>query len=244
MRRLILILLLISTLSAFFVSCSNLSGNVVEYPDIYTLEYCSANYIDADPNLLYTVSADNSIGKIDVSGGYASYYAIKDVPIDDYLLLDEAIMFVPLSYKIVKNKNNTKLPQQEILSYEIKSITIYSLSDDLDALDKRALGDKMVEEIIACIDNNEASAFQDYIIDCIETKNYKTAGIAGDAHKPVEGIHLRVVFECYENLVWDSGIYEQNDIYYIVFYTPADSPNGGWVQNWMPINQELAELIP
>ena len=66
-------------------------------------------------------------------------------------------------------------------------------------------------------------------------------GFSGDMaessqYPPVD--RNRIMKSIYDNLV------APNDIYYIVFYTPADSPNGGWVQNWMPINQELAELIP
>ena len=197
MTKFISILLASVMLLSIFSSCNNQENNIVEYPELLTPEYCSANYIEADPNLIYLVSADNSIGKIDVSGGYASYYAIKDVPFDDYLLLDEAIMLAPLSYKIVKNKNNMDLSQQEILSYETESLIIYSISDDLSEFDKRDLGNKMVGEIISSANDNDTIAFQKHIIDCLETKNYKTAGIAGDAYEPVEGIHLRVIFECY-----------------------------------------------
>lgn len=244
MTKFISILLASVMLLSIFSSCNNQENNIVEYPELLTPEYCSANYIEADPNLIYLVSADNSIGKIDVSGGYASYYAIKDVPFDDYLLLDEAIMLAPLSYKIVKNKNNMDLSQQEILSYETESLIIYSISDDLSEFDKRDLGNKMVGEIISSANDNDTIAFQKHIIDCLETKNYKTAGIAGDAYEPVEGIHLRVIFECYENLAWDSGLYKQNDTYYIVFYTPTDNLNDGWIQNWLPINQEIVRLMP
>ena len=243
MKRSLSMILSLLVLLILFSSCTTSNNNRFEYPDIYTTEYCSANYIEADPNLLYTVSADNCIGQIDVPGGYASYYAIKDVPLDEYLLLDEAIMFAPFSYQIVKNKNNTKLPQQEILSYEIKSIIIYSLSHDLDILDKRTLGDKMVEEIIASVDHNDASAFQDYIIDCLANNNYLIAGEVVGSLESVEFINLRVIFEGYENLVWDSGISKQNGTYYIVFYM-INEMNGGWRQIWLPLNQEIAALIP
>ena len=244
MKKFISILLCSSFIMTFFTSCKKHDDNIVEYPEMYTPEYCSENYIEADPNLIYTVSADNDIGKTDIPGGYAKYYAIKDVPIDDYLLLDEAVMFAPLSYKIVKNKNNLDIPQQEILSYKIKSVLIYSQSKDLDVSDKKALGEKMVDEIVASMDGNDATAFQNHIIDCIETENYREAGTEGDLYEVVENIHVRVVFENYENLAWDSGLFKQNDAYYIVFYTPVDSPDGGWIQNWIPVSQGLVDLIP
>lgn len=228
----------------FFSSCNKHDNNIVEYPEMYTPAYCSENYVEADPNLIYTVSAENDIGRIDVPGGYARYYAIKDVPVDEYLLLDEAVMFAPLSYKIVKNKHNLDLPQQEIVSYKIKSVLIYSQSKDLDELDKKALGEKMVDEIVASIDGNDATAFQSHIIDCMQTKNYKEVGIAGDLYD-ILNIRVRVVFENYENLVWDSSLYKQNDTYYILVHTYVDDSWGsGWKQNMFPINQKLAELIP
>ena len=227
-----------------FSSCQKRENYVVEYPELYTPEYCTNNYIQADPNLLYIAYADNSIGRIDVPGGYARYYAIKDVPVDEYLLLDEAVMFAPLSYKIVKNKYKSDLPQQEIVSYKIKSVLIYSQSKDLDELDKKALGEKMVDEIVASIDGNDATAFQSHIIDCMQTKNYKEVGIAGDLYD-ILNIRVRVVFENYENLVWDSNLYKQNDTYYILVHTYVDDSWGsGWKQNMFPINQKLAELIP
>lgn len=243
MKKIIFILLCSSIIIMFITSCNKHDDNIVEYPEMYTPEYCSENYIEADPNLIYTVSADNDIGKIDIPGGYARYYAIKDVPIDKYLLLDEAVMFAPLSYKIVKNKFNLDIPQQEILSYKIKSVLIYSQSKNLDELEKKALGEKMVDEIVASIDGNDAIAFQNHIIECVEKNNYRETGMSGDIYEALENIHLRIVFEEYENLAWDSGIFKQNDKYYIVFYTPVDSNAGGWVQNWLPINQELVDLL-
>ena len=132
MKKLIFLLMVLIV----FSSCQKRENYVVEYPELYTPEYCTNNYIQADPNLLYIAYADNSIGRIDVPGGYARYYAIKDVPIDDFLLLDEAIMFDPLSYKIVKNKYNLDLTLQDILSYKIKSVLTYSQSKDLDNMEK------------------------------------------------------------------------------------------------------------
>ncbi len=243
MKNLISIFLCFSILVMLVTACNKHDDNIVEYPKMYTLEYCNKNYIEADPNLIYTVSADNDIGKIDVPGGYASYYAIKDVPIDRYLLLDEAIMFAPFSYKIVKNKYNSDIPRQEILSYKIKSVLLYSQSKNLDGSDKRALGEKMVGEIVASIDDNDAITFQNHIIDCIETNNYRKSGISGGIYEVLESLHVRVVFENYENLAWDSGLFKQNDTYYITFYTPDDSDDGEWIQNWLPIKQELVELF-
>lgn len=228
-----------------FSSCAKKDEYIVNYPESYTVDYCVNNYIRADPLLVHLRASDNKIaGHIEIPGGVAYYRAIKDVPLDDYLLCDEAILFfAPLSHKIVKNKNNSNLPQQEILSYKIRSVILYYTNPDLDGSDKMKLGEKMMGEVIASIDGDGATAFQNHIIDCIETNNYKKSNIAGDLYD-VMNIHVRVVFENYENLVWDSVLCKQNGTYYMVFHTPADSPDGGWIQNRIPINQELAELIP
>lgn len=237
-------------LASIFSSCSKSDEYLVTYPQEYTTSYCNDNYIQADPNLMYIRRADNDIGKIDIPGGYASYYAIKDVPINEYLVLDEAIIFAPLSYEIVKNKNNNDLLEQEILSYPIKSVQIYLKTGSIanDNIDKKRLGDDLVGEYISSIDGEKAVAFQSHLIESLEMGNYRKTGLAGDLLDVVEKngnpICLRVIFENHENLVWDSGLFKQNDTYYIVFYTPYDSSDGEWVQNWLPINQELAELIP
>ena len=237
-------LLSVMLIMCMFSSCANTDEYIVNYPESYTLDYCIDNYVNADPNLIYLRVADNRIGRMDVPGGFASYCAIKDVPICDYLLLDENIMFAPLSYKVVKNINNLNLPQQEILSYDLESVIIYSIAKDLDETNEKKLGVEMISEIIASTDCDGATAFQNHIIDCIGTNNYRETGIAGDLFEAVENIRVRVVFKDYENLAWDSGLFKQNGSYYIVFYIPVDYPDGGWTQNWLPINQELVELIP
>lgn len=229
-------------------SCSKLNNYLVTYPQDYTTSYCSENYIQADPNLMYLRSADNAIGTIEIPGGSASYYAIKDIPLDEYLLKDEAVLFAPLSYKIVKNKNNNNLPTQEILSYTVKSVTLYLVRNERNNIDKNNLGSDLVDEYVVSISGEEAIAFQSHIIECLENDNYRETGLGGDLLDNViengKQVCLRISFEDYDNLVWDSNIYMQNDVYYIVFYTLSEETNGYWVQNWLPLYEEFVKLLP
>lgn len=236
-------------LVCMFTSCSKSNEYLVTYPQKYTTSYCNDNYIQADPNLMYIRIADNDIGKVDIPGGFAKYYAIKDVPVDEYLVLNKSVIFAPLSYEIVKNKNNNDLLGQEILLYPIKSVQIYlKTNSTVNDINKKELGADLVGKYVSSIDGEKAVAFQSQIIENLTKGNYRATGLAGDLLEVVEKegnpICLRVIFENYENIVWESGLFKQNDAYYIVFYTPVDSHNGEWIQNWLPISQELVELIP
>lgn len=263
MKKFLICLLAITTLlPCTLSSCSKVLRKadeyIVTYPENYTVDYCNENYIEADPNLLYLRVADNDIGRIEIPGGGARYRAIKDVPLDEYLMFDESIMFAPLSYKILKNKNNLDLPQQEILSYKIKDIKIYRQTYDteIEPVDKYKLGAKMVEEELSSISGEKTDAFQAHIIECLEQGNYhKNYGKQyGYVFNPNivrsndRKVRLRVTFENYENLVWDTTIYEKKNKFYIDFYTPSDSPDGGWLPNYIPLdeefNEKIAELIP
>jgi len=238
MKRILIFSLCILLLLNVLSSCVQKDNYIVEYPEMYTTTYCSENYIEADPNLVHLRAADNDLGKIDVPGGNAKYCAIKDVPLDEYLLFDEYVMFAPLSYQIVKNKNNTALPVQEILSYKIKSVDLYLPAYWKDIyLDKRELGRNWVKEQISSVDVDGAIAFQTYVIECFENGNLIPMG---DPAYELTSIQLRVIFEDYENLVWDSSIYSLNGNYYILFYTWETD---GWAQNLMPLEQGIVELV-
>lgn len=244
MKKITICLLFIFLLNVFS-SCAGKDEYLVDYPEKYTTSYCSENYIQADPNLVHLRAADNDLGRIEIPGGGARYCKIKDIPLDEYLLLDQYIMFAPLAYKIVKNKNNTDIQVQEILSYKVKSVNIYLEAEKKNmSAEMRKLGLGLVEEYIATVDGADAEAFQSHLIECVEKGNYTKTGPGGYAfiRKDNNIVNLRVSFENYENLVWDSQIKIKDDTYYIVFYTPYTSV-GEWSSNYLPINQEMADLI-
>ena len=115
-------------------SCSHSDEYIVTYPQKYITAYCEENYIRADPNLIHLIAAENEIGKIEIPGGWGYYRAIKDVSMEDYLVMTKVIMFGINGRDIVKNKNNDALPEQEILSYHIKKIEIYKNEKSLKEL--------------------------------------------------------------------------------------------------------------
>ena len=179
MKKILICLLAITTLlPCALSSCSKVLRKadeyIVTYPENYTVDYCNENYIKADPNLLYLRVADNDLGKNNVKGKNGNFRAIKDVPLDEYLMFDEALLLYSLSYEIIKNKNNLDLPQQEILSYKIKDIKIYRQTYDteIEPVDKYKLGAKMVEEELSSISGEKTDAFQAHIIECLEQGNY------------------------------------------------------------------------
>jgi hypothetical protein len=111
-------LLAILLLCMVFSSCSY----KVEYPEDYTPEYIAENYTMADPNLTPLYAASNGI----YSGEFANccyYYAIKNVPLDEYLFAHSSMLFMNNAYNVLKKKDKD-LPSQEILSYDIQNIPI------------------------------------------------------------------------------------------------------------------------
>ena len=224
MKKLISIILCFFAMITLFPPCSkcdNNDDNYVEYPEMYTYKYCSEHYVLADPNLHHKISASNGIHS-DSEGSAEVYYAIKGIPIDEYLLY--CLPFVlGTTYEVYKNKYNSELPTIEILSYKIKSILVYAPG----------------RKISASMDGSEITAFQDYFANCVETENY----ISLPAHLNYESSgSVHVIFEKYENLIWESSLIKMDDAYYIFINIPADE-DGKWTTYLMQVNQKVEELV-
>ena len=278
MRRVFACLLTVLLLWNMLASCAQQNAFEVEYPEIYTPEYCYENYTDADPYLTFLYSAENSIGIYDVPGGGDIYYAIKDVPLDEYLYVRHCVMFQTGYHgRIVKNKNKV-LPVQEVLAYKIKSVEVYSCNPvNSVAISEKvwvSLGNAIVKEIVAALDEDGVASFQPYIQECIDTGNYRNIekhedvsmynqvskeyhndDPFSDGKKNNSCLYIRVSFEEYENLVWDAPIWELDGTYYISFClctTDGQSPgeyidfisDGYWPYIYIPLNQEVVALIP
>lgn len=224
-------------------SCSHSDEYIVTYPQKYTTAYCEENYIRADPNLIHLIAAENEIGKIEIPGGWGYYRAIKDVSMEDYLVMTKVLMFGINGRDIVKNKNNDALPEQEILSYHIKKIEIYKNEKSLKELyhiDVLKLGNERVTEVISSFDGEKADRFQSDLIECLEKGNYKNGDeITFDIFE----LNIRITFDNYEYLVWDGGVIKskEDNKLYIVFYKPTD---GLWKNILIPLNNDIAELVP
>lgn len=249
MKKIASILLIPILFLMVFSSCKEQKKYQVDYPATITTEYLNENYIEADPNLIHLYCAENSTEKFEIPGGYGRYYAIKDVSMDEYLTLRKSILMVsPYEHIIVKNK---KLVNQEILSYELEKIEIYKF--DIGAVTQEnweTLGNAYMSKSMVLLDSLEASSFQSYIIDCLETKKYcehKTGEFYDQVSIDGFPVRIRISFAKYENLVWDAAIRIRDDKYYVYFYWYTKDkihPEGYWDIIYLPISPEISALIP
>ena len=215
---------------------------VADYPEMYTPEYCMDNYVGADENLIHVQAAENSIGKVLEYGVYYDFYAIKDVPMEEYLSVSTcAIMFDYPTDRIVKNKNLDR-SEQEILAWEIKSVELYwTRADASSSL-----------EYVAALDSKEAALMQSQWIEYLENGKYKEkGGIYNSIEKGEDTLYesvlrVRVSFSKYENIVWEAGIKEDDGEYYVHFdwFTAHEAfPDGYFKYVYLPIGPALSELV-
>ena len=262
----ILLILILNTLA----SCAKSEKyGKVEYPEQYTPEYCAENYVDADQNLvpLYIDNKDG-VGPISVSDGYDTFYAIKDIPFDKYLFASKW-QLLSTHTRVVQNKN-MELPEQEILSYQCKSVDLFWKKVNNSSggrFDKWSSPDHadQVSEHIATLNSEEATMFQTYIRECLNTGNYVESGKPNsefmvssvwkenmDSGLAQNWLCLRVSFVEYENLVWEVAVQkavikEAEERYYMTFFwfiTDEKHPDGYWKIVYIPLNESLAGLIP
>ncbi|MBR6577453.1 MAG: hypothetical protein IKK74_00745 [Clostridia bacterium] len=263
MKKTLCIPLILAFLLLTFVSCGPDYRFKAKYPEGYTAGYFHANYVQADPNLIHLYASENSAGKYDEFGQIDRYYAIKDVPIDEYVCYshDWFILDPGFEVYIARNKD-MKISGSEILSYEVSSAELFwedgSYFDDKERNKMEAIGEKKYYESVASID---AKAFQNALKDCIETGNY--VGYrdldSSSLYKPFvdhEGVNsyltlkIRVRFSKYENIVWDATVkrsMEEPDKYYVVhqlFVTTENFPEGYYTDVCVPLDSSIAKLIP
>lgn len=220
-------------------------GYEAVYPELYTPEYCYENYVEADPGLIHLCSAKNSLDRFEIPGGYGYgyYYAIKDVPMEDYLALKVIQAFVsPFNHSIVRNKN-ADMPVQEILSYKLKGIDLYTRAS-VDDKDWSSLGKEYIGECVASLDSSSATSFQAHIIDCIENGNYTDSQRSDNFDLVLyenKSLHMMAYFEEYENLAWSGLIIKIEGQYYLYFfYRTADI----YKNIYLPLSDEIVSAIP
>ncbi|MCQ2427864.1 MAG: hypothetical protein MJ137_05625 [Clostridia bacterium] len=230
-------------IACMLISCSNSSEYLVTYPQEYTPAYCVENYIRADPNLIHLIAAENEIGRIEIPGGWGYYHAIKDVPMDEYLLLNKMVILSTNYYDIVKNKNNNALPELEILSFKIKTVEIIKKTYKSRGVDTLKYGSDCDIEVVSSFDGEKADQFQSNLIECLEKGNYQDWNTNnGLDWERVFGLCIRVTFDKYEYLVWDCHIFKNagNNNFYILFHIPTDK---SWHDICIPLNQDIVELV-
>ena len=72
-------------LVTFTLSSCGEKAFIAVYPKEYTPYYFYQNYVQCDPNLIHLSSAKNSAGKLRHNPDRYEYYAIKDVPVEEYV---------------------------------------------------------------------------------------------------------------------------------------------------------------
>ncbi len=260
-KRIIIYICVLSLLCASLSSCSD---SKMDYPEIYTPEYCYENYVQADPHLNYLYSAKNSIGSFreDSSPSTHNFFGIIDVPLEEYL---SDIIFTFMSgteEQIFKNKNVT---EEAILDYNIEKVELFwRLSLSFDELKERnkitSAGKYTYYEHIETLD--DGASFQEYIAECIDKGDYLQfihGGIIDPNEPSMENIKdtvitsygtqetivvkIRVYFSDYENLVWDTGVvyFDDGDFYMggAVFSTEFQS----YSQIFIPLPQDIEDII-
>ena len=260
MKKLVRVILVVCSLLFVLVSCGPDYRFEAVYPEGYDAEYFYNNYVEADPNLTHLYASKNDAGRYSYSGQYYRYYAIKDVPIDEYVCYsrDAAYLDPNFSSYVARNKD-MEISEPEILSYEVSSAELYWL-DGLCYKDKNrdmeALGQNACYETIATID---ATAFQNHLALCLETGNYVSdieppPSLISQSVFDQKGIQqhllklkIRVHFSKYENMVWDADVVKSNDTYYVVYQLIVVSknfPEGYYSTVYVPLDETVAALIP
>ena len=262
MKKPTIIILIIILLLPCMTSCGYIK---LYYPKELTNEYCMQNYCYADPNLNFLSCDINSAdGYSNIEGTSFCFKAIKDVPIEEYLVARHNTIFDKNKYYNVVKNRAMGLNNLEILTYEIESIEIFKRTavPQTDVA-LRKLGTMCYDEQIALLTDDQTDAFIEHLKTALETKDYEDRGPKepdlGLVRYQIECYCIRVHFSEYKNLVWDSYISMQNGTYGIGMYlmNPAyleseeakldlraqifESP---WFNIRIELPEELADLIP
>ena len=261
-----LILLLLLALS--FSACSRKEDYNYHfaYPEGYTAEYFKENYVLCDRNLIHLQAAENSAGQHEEYGQYFSYYAIQDVPVEKYVCSREDFIILDPGFDVrIARSPELEMSEPEILSWTVDRAELYWRNGH-HFLDKKgkvsSVGEDICYETLAEVDG---AGFQAHLKTCLETEGYRANGAGcmwnivtkrftfNDNGSNVESdlmLTLRVHFKEYENIVWDGKVVTidggEHDYYVLcyVFTTTETSPEGFYRDVFVPLPEEIAELIP
>lgn len=248
-KRVILLFCTLSVLLHMLSSCQKGKPFEMEYPEIYTANYCLENYVEADPNLVYLYAAKNEIGGSGVGiGKYYHFSGIKDIPLDKYLAAwGNEWMNQNKCFYVMQNKKT--LDEQAVLDYSIEKIELFwhknPWGDDEEEKWTLNIGEMVYFEHMYTFEKNEILDFQTYLRNAINTNSFKDAssisfkrisqhytndyGQTGDIT-----VSMRVYFSEFENLVWDSEIYRLSDdgkLYFSMHYSMVDANT---IEAWSP----------
>lgn len=257
--RVSVVLLTCLLLAAFTLSSCGEKAYVAEYPEEYTPYYFYQNYVQCDPNLIHLRAAKNSAGKYKRYAQYFYYYAIKDVPVEEYVCYSEDFTILDPGFSsYVARHPSVEISQPEVLAWTVTGAELYwqyghYFNDTKGKM--TALGEKICCETVAEVDG---SAFQAYLKAAVEAGNYieHGGGVHSDSvtkrYKDKEGVesylvlYLRLHFAEFENIVWDGMIVTVNgqEGYFLYCYVCENFSEGDYDIAFVPLPAEIAELIP
>ena len=249
-------------LVTFTLSSCGEKAYIAVYPEEYTPLYFYENYVQCDPNLIHLRAARNSAGKLKRDSARYEYYAIKDVPMEEYICYSEDyVLFDPgFSSYLARNKA-VEMPQPEVLTWTVTGAELYwrdghHFSDTKGKM--MAVGEKICYATVA---ETDGTAFQTHLKTVMEESTYLENGMGCNwdyvhtQFRNEEGVgsdlllHLRLHFAEYENIVWDGMIttiagQEGFFVHSYVWITPETFPEGYYSEIFVPLPAEIAELIP
>ena len=210
------------------------------YPDEYTKEYIRTNYVLADPNLTYL-----SLPAACVRGDGESYYAIHNIPLDQYMvsLWHRFIGGSDYSPRVMKRSS---VNQEPVLDWTYDSVQFIAHKQIVefapgDLKTVRELGKEVCGSTLAKID---AAVFRVFLTTALESQNYLERdalpfSLPEDSYGQI--LAIRVTFKEYENLVWDARIITHENIRYLEMYIQRD---GTYEPVYIPLPAEIVALIP
>jgi hypothetical protein len=259
------ITLLTCLLLAVFVlsACGGEASYTVEYPAEYTPYYFYQNYVQCDPNLIHLRAAENSAGKYKHDPLRYEYYAIKDVPMEEYICYSEDFVLLdPTFTPYIARNSSVEMAQPEVLTWTVTGAELYWRNgfylDDSVKKKMAAVGENIRYESVAEVDG---VAFQEQMKTAVEEESYLENGmgchwnLTTKRFKNEEGVeadlvlYLRLHFAEYENIVWDGLVItidgqEGYFVYCYVWTTTEYTPEGFYQDVFVPLPAEIAELIP
>lgn len=254
MKRIIAIVLIFASL--LITSCAKKQSYICDYPGMYTLEYCSENYTRFCHNLKALVVAKNYIGEQRTD----KYYAIKDVPLEKYLVMTPRPVIFGSVYSVYlcQNINCSDFPIVDYTAIKAELFWeepegVYDDTEDPDDI-RASWGTCVFYESVAEVNAQE---FQDYICSAIESKNYYklncrnlvTKYIDRNVNQATKLVYLsvRVYFSEYENLVWDACVVSVEGYYYITISVPKeeidDTAYGNYIDIQIPVTDDILRII-
>ena len=230
MKKILCFVLCISFV--FLFSCAYKA----DYPDTFTSEYCYNNYVMANPNLRLTCDAKIAKNRVkdkvyvpqggtyeDLSDGRdpaiydANNYifrAIKNIPMDKYLLQARPIIFDTSKDVLIKNKDYHKDP---IFDYNaILAEIVWEGSENYISVAK--IDVKAIKKVIC-----EAIKSENYLElekKIIIKKEYTPERKFFNSEPKTDNLYLNleITFEEYESLIWVGRIFKNENKYYLRCY--------------------------